>query len=122
MKWLVLALIITVLLALWIHVFDYDLDLWTLMRTGSVTQSRVETKKGVKIIWSDCISDNLNCADFKTQPEAQTKYESCADQIARDNTHIKGKEEVKALDIYWLDGDKDGVVCEALPKWLAPAQ
>lgn len=121
MKWLILWLIITVLLALGIHIFDYDLDLGTLFKTGSIEQSRVETKKGVKIIWSDCASNNLNCADFKTQPEAQAKYEYCADKIASDNIGTD-KSAVKKLDIYGLDGDKDGTVCEALPKWAAVAQ
>jgi hypothetical protein len=120
MKWLLLGLIITVLLALGIHVADYDLDLGTLFRTGNIQESRVETKKWVKIIWSDCTSNNLNCSDFKTQWDAQNKYESCADKIAWDNTHIKwGKDDIKRLDIYGLDWDKDGTVCEALPQWAA---
>ena len=115
MKWLLLGLIITVLLALGIHIFDYDLDLWTLFKTWSIEQSRVETKKWVKIIGSDCASNNLNCADFKIQWDAQDKYEYCADKIASDNIGTD-KDAVKRLDIYWLDGDKDGTVCEALPK------
>ncbi len=85
------------------------------MKTGSFEQSRVETRKWVKIIWSECASDNLNCADFTTQSQAQAKYEYCADKISRANSHIWGKDKVKSLDIYWLDGDKDGMVCEALP-------
>ncbi len=119
MKWLLLGLIIVITLALGVHIADYDLDLETLFRTGSLTESRVETKKWVKIIGSDCIGDNLNCADFKTQPDAQSKYEYCSDKIASDNSQIKDRAELNRLDVYGLDGDKDGVVCEALPKALA---
>lgn len=121
MKGLLLGLIIVVTLALWIHIADYDLDLGTLFKTWSIEQSRVETKKWVKIIWSECNSNNYNCADFKTQPDAQEKYEYCADKIASDNIGTD-KSAVKKLDIYGLDGDKDGIVCEALPKWAAIAQ
>ncbi len=120
MKGLLLWLIIVITLALGIHIADYDLDLWTLFRTGSLTESRVETKKWVKIIGSECNSNNLNCADFKTQPEAQEKYEYCADKIASDNVWTD-KDAVKKLDIYGLDWDKDWTVCEALPKWAAVA-
>lgn len=45
MKGLILGLIIVVTLALGIHIADYDLDLGTLFKTGSIEQSRVETKK-----------------------------------------------------------------------------
>jgi len=38
----------------------------------------------------------------------------CADKIASDNN--KDKAAVRNLDVYGLDGDKDGVVCEALQK------
>lgn len=120
MKWLLLGLIIVITLALGIHIADYDLDLGTLFRTGSIEQSRVETKKWVKIIGSECNSNNLNCADFNTQLEAQEKYEYCAEKIASDNIGTDSST-VKRLDIYGLDGDKDGVVCEALPKWAAIA-
>lgn len=115
MKWLILALIVLVGIALWLHIADYDLDIDTLIKTASFEDSRVETKKWVKIIWSDCISDSLNCADFSTQGEAQTRYEYCADKITAANSHIWWEDAVKSLDIYGLDGDKDGIVCEALP-------
>jgi hypothetical protein len=120
MKWLLLVLIVVITLALGIHVADYDLDLGTLMHTWSFTESRVQTKKWVKIIGSDCLSDNLNCSNFKTQSEAQDKYEYCADKIASQNAG-QDKAAIKRLDVFGLDGDKDGVVCEALPKWSMPA-
>ncbi len=103
---------VVVLSALWLQLTDWDLDLGTLWETGSLTESRVEYKQGLKILWSDCVSDNLNCANFTTQVEAQTKYEACAAKIAADNASVT---DVKRLDIYGLDGDKDGIVCEVLP-------
>jgi hypothetical protein len=46
---------------------------------------------------------DYNCKDFKTQPEAQQVYDRC-------------KTLGQNMDVYHLDGDKDGIVCEALPK------
>lgn len=113
MKGLLLVLIVVVLSALGLQLTDWDLDLQTLRQTGSLQESRVEYKQGLKILWSDCVSDTLNCANFTTQPEAQAKYEACAAKIAADNAWATN---VKSLDIYGLDGDNDGIVCEALAK------
>lgn len=114
-KWLILAMIITVLLAVGIQVTDYDLDLETLWATGGdVAASRVEYNNGIKILGEACAGDNLNCSDFATQPEAQTKYESCATQIASYNDG-QSADSIKRLDVYWLDGNNNGIVCEALP-------
>lgn len=112
---------IILLLALGIQIFDYDLDLGTLWRTGSVEQSRVQyTKEGIMLLGS-CVkpqgntsSYDLDCANFKTQTEAQAKYDACAAEIAANNAG-KSESEIKNLDIYGLDRDKDGIVCEALP-------
>lgn len=50
----------------------------------------------------NCSSNTYNCGDFKSQPEAQAVYQYCGGA---------------ANDIHRLDGsDKDGVVCESLPK------
>jgi hypothetical protein len=97
-----------------VEYFDYDVDLGKLWETGSVSESRVEHKNGMKIFGEDCASNNLNCDDFKTQPEAQSKYDMCADKIATDNDTTK--ENIRNIDVYGLDRDKDGIVCEALPK------
>jgi len=72
------------------------------------------------VLSGDCVTaqrnstSDLNCSNFKTQPEAQAKYDQCAEQIASYNEG-KSSAEIKNLDIYGLDGDKDGTVCEALP-------
>ena len=67
----------------------------------------------MKIFGADCASNNLNCPDFTTQSEAQEKYAYCADKIAADNDTTG--EIVRSIDVYGLDRDKDGTVCEVLP-------
>lgn len=46
-------------------------------------------------------TDEYNCSDFATQPEAQTFFDNAGG--------VKG-------DVNGLDGNKDGVPCESLPK------
>lgn len=103
--------------ALGIQVFDYDLDLETLWKTGDIQESRVQNVKWVKLIGACVVADatdDLNCKNFTTQGEAQTVYEKCVDKIKAYNADIDD-ESIKKLDVYGLDGDKDGVVCEHLP-------
>ena len=109
--WIILALLLT---AFGVEYFDHDVDLGKLWETGSVKESRVEHKNGMNIFGEDCASNNLNCSDFKTQGEAQKKYDFCGDKVAADNKTTK--EKIRTIDIYGLDHDKDGIVCEALPK------
>ena len=49
-------------------------------------------------------TDEYNCADFSTQPEAQRFFDK-AGGVSKDTNR--------------LDGDKDGVACEDLPKGVA---
>lgn len=121
-KGFAIGLGIILLLALGIQIFDYDLDLGTLWRTGDINQSRVQyTEDGIMLIGS-CVKPkgsttdyDLNCANFETQGKAQAKYDACAAEIASNNAG-KSEDEIRNLDIYGLDGDKDGIVCEALPQ------
>lgn len=46
-------------------------------------------------------TDEYNCSDFKTQPEAQAFFEKAGGP---------------SNDTNRLDGDKDGIACESLPK------
>ncbi len=120
-KGFAIGLGIILLTALGLQVFDYDLDLGTLWRTGSIEESRVQyTEDGIMLVGS-CVKPqgsttdyDLNCSNFTTQEEAQSRYEACASEIARNNAG-KTESQIKNLDIYGLDGDKDGIVCEALP-------
>jgi hypothetical protein len=112
---------IILLAALGLQVFDYDLDLGTLWRTGSLEESRVQyTNDGVKLMGT-CVKGSgstkdydLNCDNFTTQKEAQAKYDLCAEEVASYNVDQTASK-IKSLDIYGLDGDNDGVVCEHLP-------
>lgn len=117
-RWLMIGFIILMLAAFGMEVYDYDLDLWKLWETGSLEESRVETVKdsdgnSQRIITGNCnrADFDLNCDAFSTQWEAQAKYNQCADSVAANNPGI----DTKKLDIYGLDGDNDGIVCEALP-------
>jgi hypothetical protein len=65
----------------------------------------------VKPVGND--TNELDCDNFSSQAEAQAKYDQCADAIASYNDGIDAKK-VKSLDLYGLDRDNDGIVCEAL--------
>lgn len=108
--------------AIGIQSFDYDLDLATLWSTGSIKESRVQHTKNGVVLKGDCVKPagksaeyDLNCSNFATQAEAQKKYDSCAAQIAGNNSGLS-KAKIMSLDVYGLDGNKNGVVCEALPR------
>ena len=117
-KGVLIGLMILVAIAMGIEATNYDIDLGKLLETGNVQESRVQsTKDGIKL-YGSCIKGgidktDINCANFKSQVEAQAKYEECAVQIEKNNSQVKN---AKSLDIYGLDRDKDGKVCEALPK------
>lgn len=118
-KWFAIGLWILLLAAIGIETFNYDLDLGKLWETGNIQESRVShTKDGIKLMGSCAIPKNgegdLNCSNFNSQPEAQAKYEQCATEITSYNVWVDTAK-VKSLDIYRLDGDKDGIVCESLP-------
>ena len=85
---------------------DTDYDMKKLVQTGSFEKARLKRdEKGVLTnIEEFCDAKELdyNCTDFKTQSEAQMVYDRCK---------TKGKN----MDVYGLDRDKDGKVCEALP-------
>lgn len=108
-KMVLVTLLVLLAVAFSLEWFDYDVDLGKLWETGSYSESRVENKNGVKLIGA-CISNNLNCSNFDTQWEAQELYNTCAEQIKQNNP------EVTNTDVYGLDRDKDGIVCESLPK------
>lgn len=101
-----------------------DVDLGTLMETGSVTESMIERDEDGNLatnaegdfitkIWRDVNGnevaegtagakgeDEYNCEDFATQPEAQRFFDNAGGV---------------ANDVNRLDGNKDGVACQSLP-------
>jgi len=112
---------IILLAAIGIETFNYDLDLKKLWETGSIEQSRVtHTEDGI-VLMGDCAIpkkgevEDLNCSNFQTQVEAQAKYDQCAREIASYNAGVDINK-IRSLDIYGLDGNKNGIVCEHLPK------
>jgi hypothetical protein len=113
-----MVILVLLAIALGLEGFDYDADLGKLWETGSYSESRVETIKdsdgnSVRLITGNCNRKefDLNCSDFSTQADAQAKYNQCANEIEANNPGI----DVKKLDIYGLDGNNNGIVCEALP-------
>ncbi|MBP9811778.1 hypothetical protein KBC86_00235 [Candidatus Gracilibacteria bacterium] len=118
-KGFAIGLAILILAAIGIETFNYDLDLGKLWETGDIQASRVQhTKEGLKIMGS-CVkpvgndANELDCNNFSSQAEAQAKYDQCADDIASYNDGVD-VQKVKSLDLYGLDGNKNGIVCESL--------
>lgn len=115
---------IVLLVALGLEVAETDVDLGSVMDGNSVSESVVERdesgnlaadedgnlitrllrdKEGNVVAEGTAgakYTDEYNCDDFETQPEAQRFYENAGG--------VEG-------DINRLDGNKDGVACQALP-------
>jgi len=94
-----------------LEVSKTDYDMGTLFRTKSFEQSKVQRDEKGNVLFDmfgnvttdetkGKKADEYNCEDFETQPAAQTFYEK-----------VGGL----GNDVNRLDGDKDGVACEALP-------
>jgi hypothetical protein len=98
-------IIATLLLTLGLEVANTDIDLGKMARTGSIKEAVIQRDDGGNLILGGMCNEgqdfDYNCDDFKTQPEAQRVYEKCAKN---------------GLDIHGLDGNKDGVACQNLPK------
>lgn len=100
------GVIVALLAALGLETQDTDYDLGKLAQTGSLSKAKLtRDEKGELVnIDSFCNAKDIdyNCKDFKTQTEAMVVYERC-------------KTLGKNMDVYGLDRDKDGKVCESLP-------
>ncbi len=98
------------LVATGLEINDTDFDLKKLYETGSFKESLLARDKDGNLTTNPnvfCEAQeknfyNFNCKDFLTQGEAQKIYETCKTKTGKDN--------------FRLDGDKDGIVCESLPK------
>lgn len=112
------------LAALGLEATQTDVDLGTLIDTGSVSESMIErdadgnlasTEEGGLLtrVLRDIngnevaegtpgakYADQYNCDDFATQPEAQRFFDNAGGL---------------SNDVNRLDGNKDGVACQALP-------
>lgn len=112
------------LAALGLEATNTDVDMGTLIETGSVSDSMIERDEDGNLvendeggfmtsIWRDMNGnevpegtagakgeDEYNCEDFATQGEAQVFFDNAGGV---------------ANDVNRLDGNKDGVPCQALP-------
>lgn len=103
----ILGVVIVVLLgALGLEVTNNDFDLGTLLGGGSLGEAKMERDASGNLTGStlgqlcgDEAKDEYNCDDFATQEEAQAKHDQCI---------------ADGRDVNRLDGDNDGVACEAL--------
>jgi len=71
---------------------------------ATLTPKPQPTKKALPASTSgdyNCSANTYNCSDFQYQEDAQYVFQVCGGP---------------ASDIHYLDGDKDGIVCETLPK------
>lgn len=88
---------------------NHDYDVGKLIQTGSFAASAIQRDASGNLLpesvdaFCNAEKQDYNCPDFKSQPEAQSVYQRC-------------KTLGKNMDVYHLDGDKDGKVCEALPQ------
>lgn len=101
------ATILLLLAAFGMEVSNTDYDLGKLAETKSFEKAKIErdpTTGNISNADAFCNATEIdyNCKDFKTQKEANEIYNKC-------------KNSGKNMDVYGLDGDKDGKVCEALP-------
>ena len=103
---------IALLAALGLEVSQNDWDLQKLWQTKSFQESKVSRDSGGNILFDKLgnittdsangkKADDYNCDDFSTQPEAQAFFEK-----------VGGV----GNDVNRLDGNKDGVACQSLPK------
>ena len=93
---------VVLLAALGLEMANTDVDLGTLVETGSVQESIIKRDdKGNALYGATCEENFYNCSNFKTQEEAQEVYETCNTPDNRDR--------------HGLDRDGDGVACQSLP-------
>ena len=102
-----IGLFLLLLVTLGLETTGNDWDVGKLIETRSFEQSKIDkTDNGRWDIGGYCSRNKLNCSNFEYQEAAQELFEECG-----------GVEE----DVHGLDGDKDGLVCEALPYRKAPS-
>jgi hypothetical protein len=101
------AMITLLLVAFGMEAKGTDYDVAKIIQTKSFSKAKIERDPTTgKITNADafCSAQDIdyNCKDFTTQNEANDLYQKC-------------KKAGKNMDVYGLDGDKDGKVCESLP-------
>jgi micrococcal nuclease len=103
---------VALLAAFGLEVSQNDWDLGKFLQTKSFQESKISRDDQGNILFDKFgnittdktlgkKSDDYNCSDFSTQPEAQAFFEK-----------VGGV----GNDVNRLDGNKDGEACESLPK------
>ncbi len=101
-KTVLIAILALLFGAFGLEASNLDWDLGKLLSGSSLEEARVKRdKKGNIVTEGGKYTDEYNCSDFDTQPEAQEFF-----------INAGGPNE----DVNRLDGDNDGVACESLPK------
>ena len=102
------AMIALLMVAFGMEVNQKDYNVGTLIKTGSFSAAQIQRDAQGNLLpesvdaFCNATKQDYNCSDFKTQPEAQAVYARC-------------KTLGKNMDVYHLDGNNNGIVCEALP-------
>lgn len=101
-KPILIVLLVILAGAFGLEATNNDWDLGKLMSGSSFEEAKViRDKEGNVVTSGGKYTDEYNCEDFKTQIEAQ-KFFDKAGGVSEDTNR--------------LDGDKDGIACESLPK------
>jgi len=103
LKPLFIALLAILAGAFGLEATNNDWNLNKLMSGSTLQEAKIQRDANGNFLLESCKSDIYNCASFKTQPEAQEVLVKCGGA---------------GYDINKLDGDKDGIACEDLPKSL----
>lgn len=100
------AFIAILLAAFGMEATNNDYDVAKLVETKSFSASKIQRDEKGNLANVDAFcsakESDYNCTDFKTQEEAMSVYNRC-------------KTLGKNMDVYGLDRDHDGKVCESLP-------
>lgn len=102
-KKILLGVIVLLLGALGLELGNTDYDIGKVMDGSSLSEAKVMRDKSGNVVTDGTgkATDEYNCDDFTTQPEAQTFFDK-AGGVSKDTNR--------------LDGNKDGVACQDLPK------
>jgi hypothetical protein len=101
--WMI-GIMLLLFVGLGLEVSNTDYDLGKMMETKSISQSKVLRDKEGNVVTDASqgkATDEYNCEDFSTQPQAQSFFEK-AGGVSEDTNR--------------LDGNKDGIACQSLPK------
>lgn len=101
-KGLLGVVIVLLLGAFGMEMTNNDFDLGKLLKGESLSEAKVMRDIDGNVVESGGkATDEYNCDDFKTQPQAQKFYDN-AGGVSKDTNR--------------LDGDKNGVACQDLPE------